>query len=578
MHWSHLFLLAPSLLSPTYALLNTWTLKEVGTSGVNAMQLAVFSSEVVVFIDKLESNPLRTSTNEHALGARYLLETNSVRPLDIKTNSFCAGGGWLSNGTMVNIGGNPMYESGGTTKDDGLQGIRLINSCGAEKCEVYENPKDLRLTSPRWYPSGCRLSDGSLIIMGGDWTNHPSINNPTCEFFPQKNINGYNGVPIPVPFLVDTMPHNMFPHVISLPGDGDQIFMAANNMAMIYNWKTNQETRLPNLPNGQRCTYPYSGTAVLLPLTPANGYTPEVLICGGSHASNETPDGLSTQTPTSRQCSRMVLNDEGTAKGWQVETMPVPRTMHSSILMPNGLILIINGAQTGTAGYGNVPDQIGQSNADNPAFQAVIYDPNAPAGQRFSSEGLPTSDIPRMYHSTASLLPDGCVIIAGSNPNLDVSTQKYPTEYRVEKLCPSSNLLDKFRPEITGLGPMLDYGSTMKAVLKIPSGLHARSPTDPLIISVSLMDLGFSTHGVHMDQRMVMLDSKMQMLGNVGELVLDIAAPPNASVYPPGPGFIVVSCNGVPSVMHKMLIGGGQDPPVDQGAIKNMLAHKPGQS
>ncbi|KAG8677951.1 hypothetical protein FRC09_020254 [Ceratobasidium sp. 395] len=72
-----------------------------------------------------------------------------------------------------------------------------------------------------------------------------------------------------------------------------------------------------------------------------------------------------------------------------------------------------------------------------------------------------------------------------------------------------------------------------------------------------------------MDQRMVILDSKMQMLGNIGESVLDITGPPNANG---------VSCNGVPSIMHKMLIGGGQDPPVDQDAIKNMLAHKPGQS
>jgi hypothetical protein len=59
-----------------------------------------------------------------------------------------------------------------------------------------------------------------------------------------------------------------------------------------------------------------------------------------------------------------------------------------------------------------------------------------------------------LYHSTASLLPDGSVIVwvsftvdlyfliftyarnrprsAGSNPNLDVSTTKYATEYRVE--------------------------------------------------------------------------------------------------------------------------------------------------
>ncbi|KAG8680875.1 hypothetical protein FRC09_017900 [Ceratobasidium sp. 395] len=311
--------------------------------------------------------------------------------------------------TVVTIGGNPLYESGGTIKSNGLQGIRLFTPCEEnEKCDVYEDPERIRLTSSRWYPLGARLSDGSLIIMGGgiagDWTNHDWMNNPTYEFFPPKNIHGYNGLQIPLQFLKDTLPHNLFPHVIAL-SDDDRLFVIANNMAMIFNWKTNRETRLPNLPNGQRCTYPYSGTVVLLPLSPENGYASEVLVCGGSHISDETPDRLSAKTtPTSNQCSRMVLTKEGIAKGWETEKMPVPRIMHSSILMPDGKVLIVNGAQTGTAGYGNVPDQIGQSNADNPALQPVIYDPKAPAGQRFSSEGLPTSDIPRLYHSTACVL------------------------------------------------------------------------------------------------------------------------------------------------------------------------------
>jgi hypothetical protein len=39
-------------------------------------------------------------------------------------------------------------------------------------------------------------------------------------------------------------------------------------MAMLYNWVDNKETRLPDLPNGVRVNYPWSGGAVLLPLTP----------------------------------------------------------------------------------------------------------------------------------------------------------------------------------------------------------------------------------------------------------------------------------------------------------------------
>jgi hypothetical protein len=79
----------------------------------------------------------------------------------------------------------------------------------------------------------------------------------------------------------------------------------------------------------------------------------------------------------------------------------------------------------------------------------VIYDPAAPLGSRFSRDGLIASTIPRIYHSTASLTPNGTIMLgafdilpffaalicmdstlAGSNPNADVSTIKYATEYR----------------------------------------------------------------------------------------------------------------------------------------------------
>lgn len=61
----------------------------------------------------------------------------------------------------------------------------------------------------------------------------------------------------------------------------------------------------------------------------------------------------------------------------------------------------------GTGGYGNQSWAIGESYADHPTLMPVIYDPNAPAGSRWSRDGLSASTIPRMYHSVATLLPDG---------------------------------------------------------------------------------------------------------------------------------------------------------------------------
>ncbi|KAG8776107.1 hypothetical protein FRC12_001099, partial [Ceratobasidium sp. 428] len=465
----------------------------------------------------------------------------------------------------VNFGGNPLVSEPNVTAKDGLQGVRHFNPCAASgTCNFFENPQRVRLASQRWYPSSVRLSDGSVLVFGGayggDWTNNPNLNNPTYEFYPAKNLAGRNGLPIQSSFLVDSLPHNMFAHLFLLPSNST-IFIAANNRTMYLDWKNNVETRLPSLPNGQRVTYPMSGAGVLLPLTPENGYTPEVLLCGGSQVSDTLRgDQLSSQTPASSQCSRMKLTPAGIAAGWATESMPQARVMPDATLLPDGTVLIVNGALTGTAGYGNVQNQIGQSNADNPAFTPVLYNPSAAAGLRFSSSGMPTSNIPRLYHSVSSLMPDGSVLIAGSNPNPDVTTNKYATEYRIEILKPP--YMTATRPTFSGTPAWMNYKSTLKLTVKPPSSTSK--------MSVSLMDLGFMTHGVHMDMRMVKLVSSLSS----DRRTLTVTGPPNSTVYPPGPGWIYVLSDGIPSVGQRVMVGtAGQGPPVDQAAVDNMLAN-----
>src|SRR5258708_5172581 len=72
---------------------------------------------------------------------------------------------------------------------------------------------------------------------------------------------------------------------------------------------------------------------------------------------------------------------------------------------------------------------------------------------------MPTSVIPRLYHSSATLVPDGRIMIAGSNPNLDRSTREYGTEYRVEWLSPPW-LEGGGRPTISNAPSNLLYGSS----------------------------------------------------------------------------------------------------------------------
>jgi hypothetical protein len=483
-----------------------WSLVQKGTTGVHAMQLAIISSTHALIVDKVQHNPL-TISGHPAWAALYNLETHAVKPLAMESNSFCAGGTFLGNGTLINVGGNPVVHSHTSSADfgdvDGLQAIRMLapcNSDSADGCEMYEDHSRIRMATPRWYNTVVRINDGSAMIIGGSksggWINNATVNNPSIEYFPPKAIHKSNGLPIHLRFFVDTLGSNLFPIAFLLP-DG-KIFIAANQDAMIYDWKNNVEHRLPQIPNGVRVTYPMTGTGLLLPLSPDNDYTPEILLCGGSAIDDRKPGyEISSQDPASAQCSRIVLTKAGIVAGWQVEMMPEARTMPDAVLLPTGEVFIVNGAGTGISGYGNVLNQVGASNADNPVLIPVLYDPNAQSGQRFSSVGMPRSSIPRLYHSVATLTPRGDIMVAGSNPNLDRSEVKYGTEYRVEWFRPPYMATD--RPEIVEGAKNLEFGKTAKWKVKLT---HTDlSQIKGVLIVFSLKSLGLTlcifsgTHG-----------------------------------------------------------------------------------
>ncbi|GAA6060307.1 hypothetical protein JCM10212_002948 [Sporobolomyces blumeae] len=545
----------------------TSSFRRAGTTGVAAMQTTVVDDDNIVIYDKAEDNALKISGHS-AWGSVYTISSQKVRALDLKTNSFCAGGGWISNGTLVSVGGNPQQTYMNDAAGDGLAAVRLFTPCSNAKCDVEEYPSRIRLTSARRYPTSTRLTDGSLIIVGGmtagGYNNDESTDNPTLEFYPPKG----DGLQVYSPFLHDALKSNLFPVLYTLP-DG-RLFVAANKKAMIYDWKKNVEYRLPDLPNGVTVTYPASAASALLPLTVANNWTPEVLFCGGTDADIEQdPWKMSAKVKASKLCSRMVLNAAGIKAGWKTQNMPTRRTMGDFIQTPDGKLVLVNGAQAGIAGTGTSKStclemlEIGASNAREPNFQPLLYDPDARVKDRFSSSGFKSSNIERLYHSSATLLPSGEIWIAGSNPNDKVSTVEYSTRYEVEILSPPYMSMD--RPTFTKGFARLLYGKTFTIKLgSIPKGTKS--------VRAVVMDLGYSTHGVHFSQRLVELESTWS--GSK----LKIKGPKSTGIFPPGPGWIYVLADDVPSAGQKVMVGPGTGPPVSQSAIKNMLKKTSGSS
>jgi hypothetical protein len=50
--------------------------------------------------------------------------------------------------------------------------------------------------------------------------------------------------------------------------------------------------------------------------------------------------------------------------------------------------------------------------------------------------------------------------------------------------------------------------------------------------------------------------------------LLSVTAPPNERVYPPGPAWLFILVDGIPSEGFKIMVGDGRAPPVDQVAME----------
>ncbi|TFY64242.1 hypothetical protein EVG20_g6011 [Dentipellis fragilis] len=538
------------------------TFQIVGNSVVSAQQLFVGTSDKVYVVDKTENNP--ASVGGHpAWAAEYALSSNNGRPMDVLTNTFCAGGGVLGNGTWVNAGGNQAVTYGGVTAQsqtaekpyndaDGGKSLRLLDPCDDGECNWVLAGN---LPSRRWYPSLETLEDGSLLIIGGcEWggfVNDAAQSNPTYEFFPSR------GEAITSPMLQDSLPANLYPITFLLPSN--RALVQANWKTAILDYNAGSEYKIDDVPDAVR-TYPASAGTVMMPMTPSNNWTATVMMCGGSNLqpSQWVTNWDISQHGASDSCVQ--ISPDVSPHWTHVDSLPEGRVMGSLILLPNGRILCLNGAGTGVAGYGNDSWAIGQSYADHPVLSPAIYDPSAPSGSQWSREGLQASTIPRMYHSSATLLPDGSVYVAGSNPNTDYNISPgitYQTEYRVEKFYPS--YFSSRRPQPSGLPTQLGYGGAYFNVTLSADDLF-HNTDNAKAAKIVVMRFGFSTHAMvplrlqNMGQRLVELESTYTVNSDGGATIHCSQLPPNPAIMPPGP----VLVNDVPSIGVKIMAGSGQ--------------------
>ncbi|KAG6385984.1 hypothetical protein SASPL_154868 [Salvia splendens] len=220
------------------------------------------------------------------------------------------------------------------------------------------------LSERRWYASNQILPDGRIIIVGGRAQHN-------YEFYPGDSRS------IKLDFLRQTKDgyeNNLYPFLHLLP-DGN-LFIFANRQSIVLDYKQDRVVRqLPAITGGDSRNYPSSGSC---------------FCCLWKRIS--------------LRWRRRVTDDQPV---WGMAKMPSARVMSDMLLLPNGDVIIINGAKSGAEGW-----EAGR----NPVTTPHIYRPDAPADKRFTSAAA--SPRPRMYHSTTILLANGRVLVGGSNPHI----------------------------------------------------------------------------------------------------------------------------------------------------------------
>ncbi|BFG39895.1 hypothetical protein CerSpe_261690 [Prunus speciosa] len=453
-------------------------------------------------------------------GVEYDVETNDVRPLKITTDPWCSSGGLTADGNFISTGGWM----------DGTRSVRYFDLC--KNCDYRDLPN--ALAEARWYATQVTLPDGRFFLAGGRKSY-------SFEYVPPEGQVNKQAIFFPLlDETTDLDENNLYPFV-HLSTDGN-LFILANSRSVLLSTQTNTVIKeFPVLKGGSR-NYPASGMSALLPIdlsVPNNAplIPAEVIVCGGAKPEAYGLAGKGNFLPALQDCGRLRITDPNPQ--WATELMPSARVMGDMLNLPTGDLLIINGAQQGASAW---------FLAEQPNFTPVVYSPNNKAGARFRN--LVPTQIARMYHSTAALLPNGKILVAGSNTNPGYDYKaKYPTELRVEHFSPPylDPALAAHRPTVMAENSdaKLKYGQLFSLQLQLQD-----NPVGKADIKVTMYSPPFTTHGYSMNQRLLVLGKNELTEAGPGVYKLQVVAPATNVLAPPGYYLVFVVYRGVPSVGH----------------------------
>lgn len=396
---------------------------------------------------------------------------------------------------------------------------------------VWTDIADLALD--HWRPTCTSLANGKLLVTAGTTTLDDCATVPlTHEIFDPATGQWTSLTPImpvsappPPPPCVNPFFICVSPWMFVMPTGN--LFYAGGTQDLS-TWQLRLDVTPPIWECVDESNFVGSkfGSAVIYQRDPANPFGPpgpmEVLKCGG----NVTIPGFIEDEP-----SELVerINLSVAPSQWEIVSfMFNPRIEHNTVLLPNNKVLVVGGM-----------------NSDAPACfdaggcavgWAEWIDPNDPDG--FPNwELLAQTITDRGHHSTAVLLLDGSVLVAGGEG---------PSAYTAEIFKPpylfsgGDELTDEQRPRISSAPAVITYGRPFAVRLE---------PNPPLpYMKVTLVRLGATTHAFDQNQRLLSLTYIVQ--GDPTAPVLTVTPPASPNLAPPGYYMLFVVTGNTP-------LGGG---------------------
>jgi galactose oxidase len=399
-----------------------------------------------------------------------------------------------------------------------------------------------------WYPPFCAghvlMADGTLIVLGGlvepglsgsadartynyqtnTWTALPDMNDgryyPTATALPNGNVlvisgNGATSL-------------NILPQIWQ-PGSGTWQNLTTAELALpLY-------PKMLVAPNGQvfyagpQPVTRYlntSGTGswsvvgqtvnkIVRDYSPAVMYdTGKVIIMGGMRPPSATAE---------------IIDLNASKPAWtSTASMNYARRQDNATILADGTVLVTGGSD----GNNTLFDDY-----NNPVFQAELWNPATGTWTLMASMAQY-----RGYHSTAALLPDGRVISSGGDYSCVSSTTVFPFKGHCTALQMTAEvysppyLFQGPRPTITSAPASITYGQTF----------FVQTPDAASISKVTWIRLSTVTHTFNENQRNSTLSFTQASQG--GNMGLNITAPANSNIAPPGHYMLFILNNGVPSV------------------------------